>query len=60
MTKPLITTNPVTSVAAYAARLSIASAVLFALLVGTLHQLEPEFNRPWHLSASMNLAALAG
>jgi len=55
MTKPLITTNPVTSVAAYAARLSIASAVLFALLVGTLHLLEPEFNRPWHFISEYEL-----
>ena len=55
MTKPLITTNPVTGVAAYAARLSIASAVLFALLVGTLHQLEPEFNRPWHFISEYEL-----
>jgi hypothetical protein len=43
MTKPLITADPVTSVAANAARLSSASAALFALLVGNLHLLEPEF-----------------
>ena len=57
MAKPLITTSPVSSVAAYAARLSIASAVLFALLVGSLHLLEPEFNPPWRFISEYELGS---
>lgn len=47
MAKPLVTTKPVSAVAANAARLSIASGLLFALLLGSLHLLEPEFNPAW-------------
>jgi hypothetical protein len=47
MAKPLIATKPVSAVAANAARLSIASGVLFVLLLGSLHLLEPEFDPTW-------------
>ncbi len=47
MAKPLITTKPVSTVAANAARLSIASGVLFVVLLGSLHLLEPEFDPTW-------------
>jgi hypothetical protein len=57
MAKALITTNPVSSVAAHAARLSIASAVLFAPLVGSLHLLEPEFNPPWRFISEYELGS---
>jgi hypothetical protein len=57
MAKSLITTSPVSSVAAYAARLSIASAVLFALLVASLHLLEPEFNPPWRFISEYELGS---
>jgi hypothetical protein len=44
--KPLIVTKPV-PLAATAARLSIGSAILFVLLLGSLHVLEPEFDPTW-------------
>ena len=47
MAKPLMTTKPVSAVAANAARLSIASGVLFVLLLLSLHLLEPEFDPTW-------------
>ena len=47
MSKPLITTKPVSALAATAARISIASGVLFILLLGSLHLLEPEFDPTW-------------
>ena len=47
MVKPLITTEPVSTTAAIAARLSVASGLLFALLLGSLHLLEPEFDPTW-------------
>jgi uncharacterized protein DUF998 len=47
MAKPLIATKPVSTVAASAARLSITSGVLFVLLLGSLHLLEPEFDPTW-------------
>ncbi len=47
MAQPLILTKPVSTVEALAARLSIASGVLFALLLGSLHVLEPEFDPTW-------------
>lgn len=47
MAKPLIATKPVSTVAANAARLSIASGVFFVLLLGSLHLLEPEFDPTW-------------
>lgn len=48
MSKPLIPTKPVSVVAVVAARLSISSGVLFVLLLGSLHMLEPEFDPTWH------------
>src|SRR5215213_1806006 len=47
LSKPLITTKPVSTTAAYAAQLSIASGVLFAILLLGLHILEPEFDPTW-------------
>ena len=47
MAKPLITAKAVSTVAANAAILSIASAGLFVLLLGSLHLLEPEFDPTW-------------
>ncbi len=47
MAKPLVITKPVSTVAANSARLSIASGMLFALLLGSLHLLEPEFDPTW-------------
>jgi len=38
-------------------RLSIASAVLFALLLGSLHLLEPEFNPPWRFISEYELGS---
>jgi len=45
--KPIIPTPPLPPFAARAARLSIASGVLFALLLGGLHLVEPEFDPTW-------------
>jgi Protein of unknown function (DUF998) len=47
MPQPSITTSPVSMRAAVAARITIASTVLFALLLGSLHLLEPEFDPRW-------------
>lgn len=47
MAKPLITSKPVSTVAANAARISITSGILFALLLLSLHLLEPEFDPTW-------------
>jgi hypothetical protein len=41
------TTKPVSEVESNAARISIASGVLFVLLLGSLHLLEPEFDPTW-------------
>ena len=47
MAKALIVTKPVSPLAVTAARLSIGSAILFVLLLGSLHLLEPEFDPTW-------------
>lgn len=47
MSKPLIATAPVSAAAGMAARISIFSVVVFVLLLGTLHVLEPEFDPTW-------------
>jgi hypothetical protein len=57
MAKPLITTSPVSTAAASAARLSIVSGVLFVLLLGSLHVLEPEFNPTWRFVSEYALGA---
>ena len=41
------TTKPVSNIEANAARISITAGVLFALLLGSLHLLEPEFDPTW-------------
>jgi hypothetical protein len=45
--KPLITTKQISAFAANAARISIASGVLFVLLLLSLHLLEPEYDPTW-------------
>lgn len=47
MAKPLIAMKPVSAASANAARLSIVSGVLFILLLGSLHLLEPQFDPTW-------------
>lgn len=47
MVKPLIIARPISPLAANAAKLSIASGVLFVLLLASLHVLEPEFDPTW-------------
>ncbi len=47
MAQPLTMTKPVSNVQTLAARLSIASGVLFVLLLLSLHVLEPEFDLIW-------------
>ena len=41
------TTKPVSNIEANAARISITAGVLFAVLLGSLHLLEPEFDPTW-------------
>lgn len=57
MAKRLITASPISTVAANAAQLSIASGVLFVLLLGSLHVLEPEFNPTWRFVSEYALGA---
>jgi amino acid transporter len=57
MAKPLVTTSPVSPAASSAAQLSIASGVLFVLLLGSLHVLEPEFNPTWRFVSEYALGA---
>lgn len=57
MAKPLIATKPVSTVAANAARLSIASGVFFVLLLGSLHLLEPEFDPTWRFISEYALGS---
>lgn len=45
--KPLLTTKPVSTAEAHAARIAIVSGVLFAVLLLSLHVLEPEFDPTW-------------
>src|SRR3979411_1611235 len=61
-------TRIVSALAAGAARLSIACGLLFALILGSLHVLEPEFDPTWRFISEyalggfgwmMNLAFLA-
>ena len=47
MAQPLTITRPVSTVQTLAAQLSIASGVLFVLLLLSLHVLEPEFDPTW-------------
>ena len=47
MTRPLLTTPPVTGVARAAATVSAAAAVAFALLLGGLHLVQPELDPTW-------------
>jgi hypothetical protein len=47
MAKPPITTKPISAFAASAARIAICSGILFALLLLSLHLLEPEFDLTW-------------
>jgi hypothetical protein len=47
MAKPPITTKPISAFATSAARIAISSGILFALLLLSLHLLEPEFDPTW-------------
>lgn len=47
MAKPLISTRPVSKLEFIAARVSIVCGMLFILLLGSLHFLEPEFDPTW-------------
>jgi hypothetical protein len=47
LVKPLLISKPISTFAVNAARLSIVSGVLFVLILGSLHLLEPEFNPTW-------------
>ena len=47
MAQPLAMTKPMSTGQTLAARLSIASGVLFVLLLASLHMLEPEFDPTW-------------
>jgi len=55
MAKPLIQTKPVSQFEVNAALLSIASGVLFILLLGSLHLLEPEFDPTWRFISEYTL-----
>jgi Protein of unknown function (DUF998) len=56
MSKPLITTRPVSRVAASAARVSISSGGLFILFLGSLHLLEPGFDPTWRFVSEYALS----
>ena len=47
MAKPLIATKSPSTFEWYAARVSLISGVIFVLLLGSLHVLEPEFDPTW-------------
>ncbi len=49
------TTKPVSNIEANAARISITAGVLFALLLGSLHLLEPEFDPTWRFISEYEL-----
>jgi hypothetical protein len=49
------TTKPVSDIEANAARISITAGVLFALLLGSLHLLEPEFDPTWRFISEYSL-----
>lgn len=57
MSKPPITTRPVSDLAANAARLSIISGTLFVLLLGSLHLLEPEYDPTWRFISEYALGS---
>lgn len=68
MPRQLITTKPVSALAASAARISIVFGVVFLVLLVSLHFLEPEFDPTWRFISEyalgsvgwlMNLAFLA-
>ena len=49
MAKPLMMTKPISGFEISAARISITAGLLFALLLGSLHLLEPEFDPTWRV-----------
>ncbi|MBN8582059.1 MAG: DUF998 domain-containing protein [Anaerolineae bacterium] len=49
------TTKPVSDIEANAARISITAGVFFALLLGSLHLLEPEFDPTWRFISEYSL-----
>jgi hypothetical protein len=57
MTQSLTRTKPASSVQTLAARLSIASGVLFVLLLASLHVLEPEFDPMWRFVSEYALGS---
>ena len=48
MTQGTITTRPVTAISQTAARLSLAGAAMFVVLLAALHLIKPELNPSWH------------
>src|ERR671911_3020862 len=48
MTQGTITTRPMTAISQTAARLSLAGAAMFVLLLAMLHLLKPELDPSWH------------
>ncbi len=57
MATPLISTKPVSAFELSAARASIAFGVLFILLLGSLHLLEPEFDPTWRFISEYTLGS---
>jgi multisubunit Na+/H+ antiporter MnhC subunit len=57
MAKPLIVTRTVTIFEMTTARVSIISGVFFALLLGSLHLLEPEFDPTWRFISEYMLGS---
>src|SRR4030095_9120469 len=49
VTKNTITNKPIMSGSVFAARLSVAAAAAFLILLTTLHFIEPEFDPSWHM-----------
>src|SRR5918993_3321629 len=48
MTQGTITTRPVTAISQTAARLSLAGAAMFVVLLAALHLIKPELAPSWH------------
>ena len=49
MTSDLITTQPLTAGSRIAAKISFGAAVVFLILLGALHLIEPEIDPSWHM-----------
>lgn len=55
MAKSFISTRPVSTFETKAARVSLASGVLFVLILASLHLLEPEFHPTWRFISEYTL-----